>query len=124
MLNSNSNRTDGLVTYRSKLNTSYEHLCLVGDRPHPAVSGMSKDAILAEIEWLGDRVQLRMEETPCSTASPYASAYMSDRESSRMHDLKMALPSAGDEMLAAKERILARIQARNAKRKARLANVG
>jgi hypothetical protein len=103
------------VSYTPKRNTNFEHLCFIGERLCESVAFMSEEAIRAELTVLGESIENRIKELVPEwlvSHSPSSHLYMTDREISRMHDLKMTLPSSGEEAERARARIKARIESR------------
>ena len=113
------NPNDDFITYSSSVAYGFDHLCTIGHRQLLKADTMSTEELLDEIQQLNVSIERRMLSTSQTLVSlcPYASNFMTDRESSRMHDLKMALPSFGDERKLARARILKRRAERSARRR-------
>ena len=76
---------------------------------------LKKDQITTRLDWLAFVVGKRMDKVSATMISLLPTEYdwMTPEEKNVSHKLKLQLPSYGEEMLAARERLLIKRAARN-----------
>lgn len=107
-----------MITYTATSTSANNIDCSVNGKSLLEPCFMSLQDITAELELISQAIRKRMEgiDNIMLSYNPSESYWATECESLRLHQLKMALPSSGLEVVMAKARIKERLALRRAKR--------